>query len=122
MIKAVRLHRNLKTDVTSTVFSRQALPRHIRGLPYCCFLPDLTGFESPYCAGLILHRYLSRAAPLQESLIEVVNPAVAVCRLQGTAISPFSTAMVAREFSPADFLLYRETKHLAMIETITSSL
>ncbi len=59
---------------------------------YRCFLPDLTGFTSFHCAGPNLQRRPPRPAPKRHGRMKGFNPAVADCGLQGTAISPFSTA------------------------------
>ena len=63
----------------------------MKGLAYRCFLPDLTGIHkfplrrtqlsSSLAWGSLTHTYLNKA----------FNPAIADCRLQGTATSPSST-------------------------------
>lgn len=74
------------------VNSNQATLRHIDGLVYRCFLPDLTGFTSIYCARPNYQHYLTNADPTKCVLKLSINPATADCRLQGTATSPSSTA------------------------------
>ena len=74
------------------VSSTQALPRHMKGSAYRCFLPDLTGFTGFHCVGPKYQHHLLRPASQTRSLRQEFNPAKADCRLQGTAISPSSTA------------------------------
>src|SRR5438309_1370961 len=43
--------------------SDQVAPRHPRETAYRCFLPDLTGFTGPSCAGPSRQRQLARSGP-----------------------------------------------------------
>ncbi len=79
-------------NVTCTVNSNQVPLRHTRVLIYRCFLPDLTGFISSHCAGPNSPRHLYRAVFTIRCRRQEFNPAIADCRLQGTATSPSSTA------------------------------
>ena len=58
---------------------------------YRCFLPDLTGFMSFHCVGPSSQHHLYRSDHTFYNLGEEFTPAVAGCRLQGTANSPAST-------------------------------
>ena len=78
-------------SVTHTVNSNQVDPRHTKIFTYRCFLPDLTGFVSFHCVGPSSQCHLYEAGLTSQNLSEEFNPAVADCRLQGTAISPSST-------------------------------
>ena len=78
-------------SVIYIVNSNQVIPRHTKMITYRCFLPDLTGFMSFRCVGPNSQRHLYGADPTNYSLLEDFDPAVADCRLQGTAISPSST-------------------------------
>ena len=77
--------------VTYTVNSNQVDPRHMERFIYRCFLPDLTGFMSFHCVGPSSQRHLYRSDHTFYNLSEEFTPAVAGCRLQGTANSPAST-------------------------------
>jgi len=61
------------------VGSVQALPRHTKGLTYCCFLPDLTGFMSFRCAGPERQHHLLKAASQRKNLGKEFSLAVADC-------------------------------------------
>ena len=77
---------------TGVAGSSQESLRHMRKSAYRCFLPDLTGFTGSHCAGPNLQRYPRQPDPKEERPRISFNPAVADCGLQGTAISPSSTA------------------------------
>lgn len=83
-------------DVNLPVNSNQATSRHIDVLAYRCFLPDLTGFTSIYCARPNSQHYLTSADSTISVLSLSINPATADCGLQGTATSPSSTAYLWR--------------------------
>jgi hypothetical protein len=72
--------------------SNQEPLRHMRRPAYRCFLPDLTGFTDSHCAGPGLQRCPWRPDPKKARPRIGFNPAIADCRLQSTANSPFSTA------------------------------
>ena len=78
-------------SVTHTVSSNQIVPRHTKVSTYRCFLPDLTGFIDFRCVGPDSQHHLYRPDPTVYGLGEEFDPAVADCRLQGTANSPSST-------------------------------
>ncbi len=78
-------------NVIYIVNSNQVNPRHTKMITYRCFLPDLTGFMSFRCVGPNSQRHFYRPDFTRYSLGEEFNPAVADCRLQGTASSPSST-------------------------------
>ena len=99
-------------SVTQVVSSNQMILRHIEGLTYRCFIPDLTGFISFYCEGSNSQRHFPLADLKPWRLDGEFNPATADCRLQGTANSPSSTAMAERKgFEPSiEFPLYTRSR------------
>src|SRR5690554_6495553 len=80
------------TGGNQAVNSDQAYLRHTKMSTYCCFLPDLTGFMDFRCVGPNHLHHLPGPNPTSVSLGWELNPATAVCGLQGTATSPSSTA------------------------------
>jgi hypothetical protein len=86
------LRRSIPPSVTMIVSSDQAPPRHMKGLPYRCFLPDLTGFESFHCAGPGHRHHLSKPDPTGKRPLEGIRPHCSGLWVQGTATSPSSTA------------------------------
>jgi len=86
------LRRSIPPGVTMIVSSDQAPLRHMEGLPYRCFLPDLTGFESFHCAGPSHLHHLSKPDPTGKRPLEGIQPHCSGLWVQGTATSPSSTA------------------------------
>lgn len=85
---------NQLPSVTQAVSSNQMILRHIEGLTYRCFIPDLTGFISFYCEGSNSQRHFPLADLKPWRLDGEFNPATADCRLQSTANSPSSTTQL----------------------------
>lgn len=75
--------------VTDIVSSKQATLRHTKVSTYRCFLPDLTRFMDFRCARPICQHHLHRADQNKKSLSLSKHPAIADCRLQGAANSPW---------------------------------
>src|SRR5699024_7514668 len=74
--------------------SAQASPRHTRMSTYCCFLPDLTGFMGSCCAGPG-RQHQSLEADLKDGQPRMgIRPRYSGLRVQGTATSPLSTAII----------------------------
>ena len=67
-------------------------------LTYRCFLPDLTGFIRLHCARPNCQHYLSGPDPERKNPQPGFNPAIAVCRLQGTATTPSSAAKSIKNY------------------------
>jgi len=82
----------LPPGVTLTVSSNQAPLRHMETFIYRCFLPDLTGFIKLHCVRPNRQHHLSRPDPKRNNPQHGIDPAIAGCRLQGTATTPSSTA------------------------------
>lgn len=86
---------------TGAVGSRQAPSRHTKGTTYRCFLPDLTRFMGFRCARPVCQHYLPQSDRLIANPLLGIHPAIADCRLQGTANSPCSTVWRrARDLNP----------------------
>ncbi len=92
---------------TGVAGSSQESLRHMRKSAYRCFLPDLTGFTGSHCAGPNLQRYPRQPDPKEERPRISFNPAVADCGLQGTAISPSSTAKLQTQSKFQKTLIWR---------------
>ncbi len=61
---------------------------------YCCFLPDLTGFVGSCCAGP-KHQHQSTKADHTVVIPQMgIRPRYSGLRVQGTATSPLSTALI----------------------------
>jgi hypothetical protein len=61
---------------------------------YCCFLPDLTGFVGFYCAGpKRQHQFLEADHKIIVPRMGI-QPRYSGLRVQGTATSPLSTALI----------------------------
>ena len=89
---AVHRLRTFLAGVTLTVSSNQATLRHMETFTYRCFLPDLTGLVKLHCVRPSLQHHLSGPDPTRKSPQRDFDPAIAGCRLQGTATTPSSTA------------------------------
>jgi hypothetical protein len=73
--------------------SGPASPRHTTGSAYRCFLPDLAGFTDGRCTGPDLQRRLAAPA-LKGGASGGPRPRYSGLRVQGTATSPSSTAIL----------------------------
>ena len=89
---AVHRPRTLFPGVTPAVSSGQEPSRHMETFAYRCFLPDLTEFTKLHCVRPDHQHHLPGPDPKKKSPQHGFNPAIADCRLQGTATTPFSTA------------------------------
>jgi len=96
--------------VTLIVSSGQATLRHMETSTYRCFLPDLTEFTELHCARPNRQHHFPRPDPKRLDPQHGFNPAIAACRLQGTATAPSSTANLISylrniSFSNATFII-----------------
>src|ERR1700722_8292965 len=90
--------------LTRTTGSDQVAPRHPRGTVYRCFLPDLTGFTGPSCAGPSRQRRRVRSRPDNAPPRWGIQPRYSGLRVQGTANAPPSATafiVLARTTPPA---------------------
>ena len=80
--------------LTRTTGSDQVSPRHPRGTAYRCFLPDLTGFTGPSCAGPSRQRRRVRSRPNDAPPRWGIQPRCSGLRVQGTANAPPSATIL----------------------------
>ena len=80
--------------LTRTPGSDQVVPRHPRETVYRCFLPDLTGFTGPSCAGPGRQRRGVRSGPDGAPPRWGIRPRWSGFRVQGTAIAPSSATEI----------------------------
>ncbi len=85
---------NRKIYSEITVCSTSVVHRHIIQIFYRCFLPDLTGFKNESLRWIEVSIPLFISNKLRYCRSMVFNPAIAGCRLQGTATSPSSTTNI----------------------------
>ena len=88
--------------LTRTTGSDQVSPRHPRETAYRCFLPDLTGFTGPSCAGPSRQRRRVRSRPNDAPPRWGIQPRYSGLRVQGTANAPPSatTLIVPAQVRP----------------------
>ena len=82
--------------VTRAVSSDSAPLRHMEVRAYRCSLPGLTGFTRFHCAGPSRQHHLHGAGPTETKPREGIQPCYSGLQVQGTAISPSSTAKSVR--------------------------
>ena len=83
------------------VSSGHRIPQHMETNAYGCCRQALTRFTPIHCAGDDLQHHFPRQIPSDSRLGEEFRPAMADCRLQGTAGSPRTTAKSLSAFAPA---------------------